>query len=599
MRILPKSRFVQESSIVNSRNRQKNRSKTIEKASLNRLTPYPLLICRMSQSEKTLIDSFYQYEQERANQIYLRQPVGDEYVDYTWAEVGQQARRLVTYLQSLGLPPGSHIGLVSKNCAHWIIADIGIMIGGYVSVPLYPTLTANQLRQVVTHSQCAVLLVGKLDNWPGMKPGLPDELPLVGLPGADADPDLRTWASIQGQFAPMMDSPRYSLDTLYTIIYTSGTTGTPKGVMIDWRATVEVISQTKHLMGYELGADARFFSYLPLCHVAERNIVEATGLMLGGTIYFTESPEAFARNLMVARPTHFIAVPRIWTKFQQAILSRMPQTHLDTALSNLAMAEVVKKQIRQGLGLDDAAVILTGAAPMPISLIEWFRKLGITIREAYGMTENLGAVSLMPPGQIKDGTVGQIDPGMEVRFDPETSELQTRSAWLMRGYYRAPELTAEVLSADGWLRTGDVGRVDEAGFLTITGRVKEMYKTSKGEYISPSQIEFGFAENQFIDSVCVVGQLLPQPIALVVLSDIGQRAEREVVEQSLSQTLNALNPKLYSYEWVRKIVIVSEPWTVENNRLTPTMKIKRNVIEAYAGPMLPVWYDAPEVIIWE
>ncbi len=553
----------------------------------------------MQHTSCMLTDSFYEHEQQRPVRVYLRQPVGDAYVDYTWGEVGQQARRLVSYLQSLGLQPGSHIGLLSKNCAHWIIADIGIMIRGYVSVPLYPTLTANQLRQVLLHSQCAVLLVGKLDNWPGMKPGVPDDLPLIALPGADADPDLRTWASIQGQFAPMTASPRPAPDDLFTIIYTSGTTGTPKGVMIDYRATVEAIANTRHLMGHDVGAEARFFSYLPLCHVAERNVVESTSIMTGGTVYFTESPEAFARNLIVARPTHFIAVPRIWARFQQAVLGRMPQAHLDAALSNPAMAEAVKKQIRQGLGLDDAVVILTGAAPMPTSLIDWFRRLDITIREAYGMTENLGAVSLMPPDEIKDGTVGRVNPGMDVRFDKETGELHTRSGWLMRGYYRAPELTADVLPDDGWLRTGDVGHVDADGFLTITGRVKEMYKTAKGEYVAPSQIEFGFADNTLIDQVCVVGQQLPQPIALVVLSELGQRAGREAVDQSLLRTLDTLNPRLHVYERVRKVVILNEPWTVENNRLTPTMKMKRNVIETLFSPKLQDWYDAPDVIVWE
>jgi long-chain acyl-CoA synthetase len=557
----------------------------------------------MNTNPLTLVDAFYRHEAQQPDQIYLRQPVGDEYLTYTWAEVGQQARRLVSCLRAMGLPPGSHVGLLAKNTAHWIIADVGIMLGGYVSVPLYPTLNPDQLRQVLTHSQCAVLLVGKLDNWPGMKAGVPDGLPLIALPGADPDsdpnPDSRPWAQVQGGFAPMTGQPRPDLDDLYTVIYTSGTTGVPKGVMIDHRATVELIGQTRHLMRHDIGADARFFSYLPLCHVAERNVVESTSLITGGTVFFTESPEAFARNLMEARPTHFIGVPRIWARFQQAVLSRMPQTYLDTALANPEMAGAVKKQIRQGLGLDNAAVILTGAAPMPTSLIDWFRRLDLTIREAYGMTENVGAVSLMPPDQIKDGTVGRVNPGMEVRFDPDTGELHTRSGWLMRGYYRAPDLTADVLSADGWLRTGDVGHVDAEGFLTITGRVKEMYKTAKGEYVSPSQIEFGFADNPFIDQVCVVGDGLPQPIALVVLSEAGQRMERFALEKSLLQTLDALNPRLHVYERVRKIVIVAQPWTVENNRLTPTMKLKRNVVEADFAPHLPGWYYGPEVIVWE
>jgi long-chain acyl-CoA synthetase len=235
---------------------------------------------------------------------------------------------------------------------------------------------------------------------------------------------------------------------------------------------------------------------------------------------------------------------------------------------------------------------------MPQSLIRWFRTLGVHIQEAYGMTENLGAVSLMPRNSMRDGTVGKIYPGMEVKIDPQTGEILTRSGWLMRGYYKEPALTDSVLQ-DGWLATGDVGTLDADGYLTITGRVKEMYKTSKGEYIAPSQIEFGFADNAYIEQICVVGQQLPQPLALMVLSEMGRQADRIMVERSLEDTLTTVNPKLHSYERVRKLVIVRDPWTVDNNLMTPTMKIKRNVIETHYDASLQPWYENDEVIIWE
>lgn len=546
----------------------------------------------------TLIDRFYEYERKQPTKVFLRQPVGDSFIDFTYAEAGRQARTLVTYFQSLDLPPGSHIGLVSKNCAHWIIADLAIMMSGHVSVPFYATLTAEQLHQVLEHSGCPVLLVGKLDDWKGMKPGVPAGVISVQFPGYEApDPDLVQWNTIMEQHEPTQHNHHPAQDDLFTLIYTSGTTGNPKGVMMPYRAMTTGIEKTSPIMRHDL-PETRFFSYLPLCHIAERNLVEATCLMTGGTIYFAETLESFGKNLAAARPTHFLAVPRIWTKFQLGILSKMPQKKLDLFLRIPIFSSIVKKKIREGLGLNDAKLILTGAAPMPASLIQWFRRLGIIIQEAYGMTENLGAVSMMPPNQIKDGTVGRLYPGMEVKIDPITGEIATRAPWNMIGYYREPELTAQTIR-DGWLYTGDVGEVDSDNYLKITGRVKEMYKTAKGEYVAPAQIEFGFSDNNLIEQICVAGQQLPQPVALVVLSELGRAADRESVTQSLNETMEKLNPKLHSYERVKKIVVVRDAWTVDNNMLTPTMKTKRNVVEKNYAPYMEEWYERQEIIIWE
>ncbi len=559
-------------------------------------------VVRQQSGVKTLVESFYQWEQQQPTKVYLRQPVGDGYVDYTWGEVGQQARRLATYINSLGLPPHSNIGLISKNCAHWLIADIAILISGHVSVPFYPTLTADQLRQVLDHSGCRVLFVGKIDNWEAMKPGVPNGVQGIAFPdyrpnSSAPDPDYAQWDDIVANYEPQADSPVPDPDDLYTIIYTSGTTGNPKGVMMDFASMRNAIAGTKPRLHHDL-PETRFFSYLPLCHVAERNIVEATSLATGGTVYFTESLDTFAKNLQTARPTHFLAVPRIWNKLQQGVLAKLPQEKLDRLLKIPIVAGLVKKKIRKGLGLNDAKLILTGAAPMPASLIRWFRRIGISIQEAYGMTENTGAVSMMPPDRIKDGTVGKLYDGVEVKIDPKTGEVFTRCSWLMRGYYREPALTDAVLS-DGWLATGDVGEVDSEGYLRITGRVKEMYKSPKGEYIAPAQIEFGFAENTYIEQICVGGQTLPQPLALVVLSEMGRQTDRQIVSQSLAQTLRELNPKLHTYEHVQKVVVVKDAWTVDNNLMTPTMKIKRNVIEARYEPKMEPWFERSEAVIWE
>ncbi len=553
---------------------------------------------------KTVIDFFCQWEQEQPDKVYLHQPLGNSFVEFTWGEVGRQARSIAAYLQSLDLPPGSNIGLVSKNCAHWIIADLAIMLSGHVSVPFYPTLTADQLRQVLTHSGCTVLFAGKIDNWAAMEPGVPAGVRCIRFPGYDspetltANPKHIQWNDVLATYPPMTDQPTPDLDAVSTIVYTSGTTGNPKGVMLTYRAGSEAVAHTRQQMRHDT-PNARFFSYLPLCHIAERNVVESTSLITGGTIYFADGLESFMQQLQAARPTHFIAVPRIWTKFQQGIFAKIPPMHLEALLTGEpTQAEAVKKQLRQSLGLDEAVVILTGAAPMPASMIQWYRRLGIVIQEAYGMTENYGAVSMMPADEIKDGTVGRVNSAVDVKILPETGEILTRAPWNMKGYYREPALTEATLK-DGWLYTGDVGAVDADGFLRITGRVNEMYKSPKGEYIVPTQIEFGFAENNHIEQICVTGQQLPQPVALVVLSEMARSADRELITQSLEQSLATVNGQLMSHERVKKLIVVRDAWTVENNLMTPTMKMKRNIIDAHYDAQVTDWYEQEGIVIWE
>lgn len=549
-----------------------------------------------SEKLKTLVDFFYHWESKQPEKVFLNQPFGNEWRETTWGEAGQQARKLATYLNSLGLPPKTNIGLISKNCAEWMIADMAILMSGHISVPFYATLTDEQINQVLVHSGCPVVFIGKLDDWNGMKAGIPEGTTCISFPKYNPDPTHVQWDDIMANYAPQKGNFVPDLDDVFTIVYTSGTTGNPKGVVLTHRALAVVVEDTKEMLLHN-HPNTRFFSYLPLCHVAERNLVEVTSIASGGTIYFAESLESFAKNLAIANPTHFLAVPRIWTKFQQGILGKMPQKKLDLFLKIPILNNIVKKKIRTGLGLNDVKLVLTGAAPMPASLIQWFRKLGINIQEAYGMTENLGAVCMMPPNKTKDGTVGKIYNGVEVKLAEGTGEILMRSGWIMQGYYKEPNITADTIR-DGWLHTGDVGELDEEGYLKITGRVKEIYKTTKGEYIAPSPIEFGFADNNFIDQICVAGQSLPQPIALIVLSDIARKADREEVMQSLKETVDALNPKLKSHERIKKVVVMNEPWTIDNNMLTPTMKIKRSIIEKNFEPKMESWYEEKGTVVW-
>ncbi len=546
---------------------------------------------------------FYKWEKELADQPFLRQPFGDTWEEYSWGEVGQMARKLATGLQSLGLKPKAHIGLVSKNCREWIIADIAIIMAGYVSVPFFPTLTSKQINQVLRLGDVDALFVGKLEVWDEMKKGVPDEIPIISFPQYKDHSKVERgekWDEFINRFEPMQGTPSSPMDDIWTIVFTSGTTGTPKGVVLDYAIldSTKVVTEESNPLDISFTGANRFFSYLPLNHIAERIVVESTCIRYGGTISFAESLATFGKNLSSVRPTVFFAVPRIWTKFQLGILGKMPQHKLDRLLKIPIISGIVKKKIRKGLGLNDVRACVSGAAQLSEGLKQWFKKLGIQITNGYGMTENSALCTSLFPWDDKPGSVGKAQPGASLKIDPDTNEIMMKAPYVMRGYYKDPEKTAEVLD-NGWLRTGDQGRMDDDGFLFITGRVKDTFKTAKGEFIVPTPMEGVLEQNSDIEQICIVGLGCPQPIAMVVLSEIGIAKSKEDLAKSLDNTLTDLNKTLESYQKVSTIVVVKEAWSVENGCLTPTLKVKRNMVNQQYQEHLEDWHAAAETIVWE
>jgi long-chain acyl-CoA synthetase len=545
------------------------------------------------------LELFYEREARHPNKRYMVQPLGGgQLLELSWADVGEQARRVANWLRSRELPPGSRIAIISKNCAHWIVADLGIWMAGYVSVPLYPNLTAGSMRQVLEHSEAALAFVGKLDDWASMAPGLPAGMPTVSLPlHPHGDFDYR-WDDLQ-RSAPIQDDPKPAANQLATIIYTSGTTGTPKGVMHNFSNLGFAASNAIKLFG--VGEDDRLISYLPLCHVAERMFVELASIYAGQTIFFAESLDTFLEDLKRARPTVMFGVPRIWTKFQMGVYSKMPAQKLDRLLRLPIIGRFIGRKVLAGLGLDAIRYALSGAAPVPEALLNWYRRLGMEIQEVYGMTENCGYSHVCLPGRFKQGWIGQNNPGVEVRI-AEDGEVQVRSGATMQGYYKDPMKTAETLTDDGFLRTGDKGEQDANGNLRLTGRLKEIFKTSKGKYVAPAPIENRLGEHSRIEQVCVVGDGLPQPIALCVLSDVGRQEaandSRDELESSLKELLAEVNGRLDQHERLHGLVLVKEVWAVENGFLTPTLKIKRAVIEGTYGERFAEWQQRSEVVLW-
>lgn len=552
----------------------------------------------MIQTYQSNLANFLHWSNHTPLNIFLKQPIGQNYIDYSYQESAIQVKKIAAFFQqNLLEDKPKHIGILSKNSAHWILSDLAISYAGAISVPFYPTLTSDQFNQVLTHSDCQILVVGKLDNWDEIKLGISDHIQIIYTPDSPCTQGT-AWQDIllteQGLANPCEMDPA----EIATIVYTSGTTGTPKGVMIPNKAVTIALNLARDL-AYLENPNTRFISYLPLCHIAERNIVEFAGIAAGGTIYFVENLSTFQQNLSTTRPTHFLAVPRIWAKFKEGIIMKIGgEKKLNLLLKIPIINALIKKKIQKGLGLDQAYFLLTGAAPMPPELSAWFQKIGLHIQEAYGMTENMGLNTFMPRHDIRLGSVGKVHPICETRIDPETGEIQMRSEYNTTGYYKAAEITAELFDGE-WLKTGDMGQLDPDNYLKIIGRVKDNFKTAKGQYVSPAPIENQFTLSTLVEQVCVVGINLPQPIALIVPSLTAKSLTKEQVIEAFETLRSQANPSFKKYEHIQKIILLKDEWTVENRCLTPTLKIRRMEIEQKFSAQFETWYAKKESIIFE
>ncbi len=554
-----------------------------------------------------LVNCLLHWEKTKPDAIYLTQPYADgRVVDYTWREVADQARRGAAYLLSLNFPQGSNIGILGKNSAHWIIADLAIWLAGHVSVPLYSTLNAETAQYILQDSEAKLLILGKMDGttdtWNDVKDHLPPDLPIVSLPMSPRQ-DVVQWLDLMKQHQPLQDQYIVQRDdnALATIVYTSGSTGQPKGVMHSFRTMTGGMQGLKDEMG--VTENDRMLSYLPLAHVAERAAVETNSLYSGFRVYFAEALETFQADMKRARPTIFFSVPRLWTKFYLTINHKISPAKQRILFAIPFISKIVKKKILTELGMDQIRFALTGAAPLPPDIIMWYRKLGLELLEVYGMSEDFGNSHLCRPGKVRIGYVGSATPGTLSRI-AENGELEVKSPSLMLGYYKLPEKTAAEMTPDGYFKTGDRGEFDEEGRLRITGRVKELFKTSKGKYIAPAPIENKFNHPR-LEVTCVTGPNLPQPFILLMLSlDTRQALDQgrlscDVLTREFDQLLIQVNTTLEDHEKLAFAVVVKDQWTMENGFLTPTMKIKRNVIEARYLPFAEVWQVRSAKVIWE
>ncbi len=537
-----------------------------------------------------------QQVKERAHRVYLRQPKNGEYHEQTWAQVYDQTLRLAQGLLANGLNKGDRVALLAGNCAEWFIADFAMVAAGLIPTPIYATAGKSTINYVVEHSGAKALFLGKVADPQMAIDATPDGVTIIGMSDGPENVDLSMAALIDGH-EPLADIFEPELDDIFSIVYTSGSTGAPKGVVLNYRNVAYTGATTCKLSLDHRGVEERYISYLPLAHVTERGLIEYNSLYSGAIITFNESLDTFINDLRSARTTFFLSVPRLWVKFQSQVLANIPEKKLNFMLKVPILKTVVSNKIKAQLGFADTISFGSGSAPISPSVLEWYAKLGIDITEGWGMSETIGlATTNYPYRRDKIGTIGVPLDGFDIRLS-EQGEIQITGDGVFVEYYKNPEITAASFTDDGYLRTGDKGEIDDEGYLRITGRVKDLFKSGKGKYVAPVPIESKMGVNTLIEQICIMGSGLPAAMAVIVLSkEVAEGMSNEEIEQSLLNTVKEVNAQTEKHEVIGGIRIVADEWSIDNGLLTPTLKVKRAELEE---KYLPLLEGQTQAVVWE
>jgi long-subunit acyl-CoA synthetase (AMP-forming) len=539
----------------------------------------------------TAVDNLLKNSERYGNKNFLHQPIDRRWNCFTWKDVEQQARSIAAGLQEQGYEKNTKIGILSKNCAEWIIADLAIMMAGMISVPIYVTANRDTISYVIKHADIKAIFVGKLDDTVEAEAGIHNEILRIALPY----PTITTQVGFTDwltKHAPLTDVFKPAIDDIATIVYTSGSTGVPKGVILTHKnmaAVAQCLATT-----FNATSNDRAMSYLPLAHIVERSN-SYVALYVALEVFFVESLDSFVEDLHYAKPTSFISVPRLWTIFQANVFSKMSSKKLKMLLSIPILGNVVARKIRSALGLQCSKWFVSGTAPIPLSLLQWYQALDIRISEGWGMTETAGASCVSYPFHQENlGTIGKPLDCVEMKLSSE-GEILIRGDAIFSGYYLEGKNTADAF-IDGWFCTGDCAKVDDQGVYKIIGRIKDKFKTSKGKYVAPVPIESLLCTNTDIEQVCIVGSGLKQPVGLIVLK-ASIESHNSDIESSLRDTLQWVNKQLEAHQKIDYLFICQEPWTIDNDLMTPTMKIKRNVIEEKYRNVVEIEYSSD--VIWQ
>ncbi|MBP3155614.1 AMP-binding protein [Aliivibrio fischeri] len=542
-------------------------------------------------------EAMLEWAEKKPHDLFLRQIKNREFTDYSFADVVDKALRLVSALQEMGIKPKDRVALISKNCAEWFITDLALMLGDFVSVPIFPTAGLDTIEHCLTHSESKVLIVGKLDNSEATQQAITN-LPNILTIAFDYDSAAKCQYQFEMLLAthnPSSFKAEHNDNTLMSIVYTSGTSGLPKGAMLTFGGFSHA---SKHLINHiGMQQDDRLFSYLPLAHITERVYILGSAFFGGIQTAFPESLDTFIEDVKMHRPTLFISVPRLWTVFQQRIQDKLPQKKLAILLKISFVSGLIKRKLADGLGLDQARVLGCGSAPVSASLLKWYESIGLNITEAWGMTETFAYSTLNHPYRSdKVGSVGTAGPGVELKI-ADDEEILVKGDSLFAGYYKNDEATAETFNKDGWLHTGDIGSIDSEGFLTIQGRKKDTFKTAKGKFVAPVPIEKHIFDLSNLEMMCLIGSGLPGPILLAV-PHAYPNFDQARYERTALKNLETINDGLESHEKLKGILMIKEPWSIENGILTPTLKIKRHVLEKKYHDFASNW-PQDKKIIWE
>ena len=524
----------------------------------------------------TLTEQARHWAASQPEQVWMRDLSESGATEYTWGAAVAEIDRVAAWLEA-EFGHGERMALLSRNRAHWIMADMGIIHSGNVTVPLFTTHAQATAEYILSFTDTKVLFLGETENWRSVKEVLPKGCVLITLPGVDCDLPHTKWEDLVA--AASGEAPVYEPgpDDVVSLVFTSGTTGVPKGVIQTHATNLIPMRRCQYL--FTQREQPRWFSYLPLPHIAERQIVEFSSINTGGEIWFNESLETLARDLPQCRPNIFFGPPRVWEQLRQSITAKFGGAEaLATALASDRAG--VQTLVRGALGMDEVEYCLTAAAPTPPSLIEWWDEVGVKLCEGFGQTEAMGLI-ITDPEDRRIGSIGRPAGEVEVKIG-DNDELLIKAEGCTPGYYNRPEKTAE-LWQDGWLHTGDKVRIDDDGFIFITGRVKDYFKTIQGKFVAPPPIEGLFADNPHSEQQCLLGRGYSKTVMVTVLNEPARALPKEEVEAAALATVDSINGEIEKHARIGAVIFSREPWTIENEILTPTMKIRREQIENKFG----------------